>query len=457
MSRNETTWHRADYLFLKQKNPNEDTTEEVEELAPTGEDQKQRRSASLAVRRLQSIALFRWLFGNKAVGHWDTVILLRKDGYLWIFTCPSNKDWIQKSVSEKLPQTSVVYYDGTKHVPLGDILKHGESLWKSSGLARDEVHWVGFFMAEEEKSSKGFAGALEDKLILEEEQGRVHLVDAELGVCLIMACIDDLEMYYMERACTVADLLLKESFFDKILDCFTPDPTTRLTHAQLAEDFEKIFDPQSPKEGYVLKLPENERYGFYCRPVIQSGGVHDLSPDAENTDLPISDDIVTLSLGVHCEDYCCKVTRTYLFDATDEVKNIYSVLVKMRDVCLSAMTPGAPLKAVHAAAVEFLRKTPGFEYLENHLPGSLGCGIGLLFQDKFMSLTPANETLFRDGMVFCLSVCFQDLGRSDASSSVRGYLKRNKYVNRGVLTHNRFSSTNRILLNIYFPLRIPFD
>jgi len=92
----------------------------------------------------------------------------------------------------------------------------------------------------------------------------------------------------------------------------------------------------------------------------------------------------------------------------------------MRDVCLTAMTPGAPLKAVHASAAEFLRTKPGFEYLESHLPFSLGSGIGLVFYDKFTSLTPTNEMIFQDGMVFCLSVSFKDLSRIDSSSLVGG-------------------------------------
>lgn len=73
------------------------------------------------------------------------------------------------------------------------------------------------------------------------------------------------------------------------------------------------------------------------------------------------------------------------------------------------MKHGNHLREVYAAAVDYLENKSGYEYLVKHLPKNLGFGIGLDFREGNMLLSPKNQVTFKKGMVFCLSVGFQNL------------------------------------------------
>lgn len=73
------------------------------------------------------------------------------------------------------------------------------------------------------------------------------------------------------------------------------------------------------------------------------------------------------------------------------------------------MKHGNHLREVYATAVEYLKGKSGYEYLVKHLPKNLGFAIGLDFREGNMLLSPKNQVTFKKGMVFCLSVGFQDL------------------------------------------------
>lgn len=86
----------------------------------------------------------------------------------------------------------------------------------------------------------------------------------------------------------------------------------------------------------------------------------------------------------------------------------------MQETCLTAMKHGSQLKDVYATAVDLLKSKPGFEYLIQHLPKTLGFGIGLDFREGNMLLSAKSQVTFKKGMVFCLSVGFQNLELADS-------------------------------------------
>lgn len=92
----------------------------------------------------------------------------------------------------------------------------------------------------------------------------------------------------------------------------------------------------------------------------------------------------------------------------------YGVLLEVQEACLAAMKPGNQLKAVYKAAVDYLKERTGYEYLVEHLPKNLGFATGLAFRENAMQLSPKNQAAFKKGMVFCLSVGFQNLNLSTA-------------------------------------------
>jgi nucleosome binding factor SPN SPT16 subunit len=95
---------------------------------------------------------------------------------------------------------------------------------------------------------------------------------------------------------------------------------------------------------------------------------------------------------------------------------IYEILLEMQETCLTAMKHGRQLKDVYAAAVDFLKSKAGFESLVQHLPKTLGFGIGLDFREGNMLLSPKSQVTFKKGMVFCLSVGFQNLELTDVDT-----------------------------------------
>jgi len=365
---------------------------------------------------LPSVALFLWMFGRKFEQQRDTVILLRKDGFVWIVASREN-DWMEAPISEIRNAALFCYADAD---PGQDFQSTGEKLWNAAGLDVGERLKVGGFKMADKVGSEEVAGVLQRKLEREEGRGRLALVDIERGVCLVMAVKDNLEIKLTEHACGFVSKLLQYEFLEAILDCFTDNEATqKITHAQLSDRFEEIFKKTS--RAYI-EVPEGGSYGFCYRPIVQSGGDYDLRLEAKSTDQYISDDVIVVSLGAHCEGYCCNLARTYLFNASKDVQDIYSILLEVRDVCLAAMVPGKALKSVYASAVGFLRQKAGFEYLESKLHTNLGFGIGLVFHKKLLSLTAENDALFEEAMTFCLSVGFENLKRTNGSSPlVRQY------------------------------------
>ena len=347
------------------------------------------------------------MFGRKFEEQRDTVILLRKDGFVWILASGRDNDWMEAPISE-IRNASLFCYDGAD--PGQDFRSTEEKLWNAAGLDGGERLKVGVFIVADKMGPEGIAGVLQRKLEREEGRGRLELADIERGVCLVMAIKDDLEINFTEHACGFVSNLLQYEFLEAILDCFTDDEATqKVTHAQLSDRFEEVF--KEPSLAYI-EVPEGESYGSCYRPIVQSGGDYDMRREAKSTEQYISDDIIIVSLGAHCEDYCCNLARTYLFNAPKDVQNIYSILLEVRDVCLAAMLPGKALKSVYASAVGFLRQKAGFEYLESKLHPNLGFGIGLVFHEKLLSLTAENDELFEEAMTFCLSVSFENLKRT---------------------------------------------
>lgn len=113
--------------------------------------------------------------------------------------------------------------------------------------------------------------------------------------------------------------------------------------------------------------------------------------------------------------------------------------MELQEACLRVIKPGAQLKQVYAAAVEFLKSSSKTAYLVGHLPKNLGFCTGLDFRENALLLSPKNSVAFKRGMVFCLSIGFQDL---DLPEDERSSVPDNSAVRilyttlAGLLTHH---------------------
>jgi nucleosome binding factor SPN SPT16 subunit len=188
------------------------------------------------------------------------------------------------------------------------------------------------------------------------------------------------------------------------------DSEESMTNEAFATLVEEILEDPSK---ISLKVPKEDVQSCYF-PIVQSGGTYDLRVSAQSTDTKFSHDVITISLGARYRNYCSNIARTFFVDPPKKVSETYEVLLELQEACLEAMKPGSPLKEVYKAAVRFLQSRPGFEYLVDHLPKNLGFATGLDFREGTLLLSPKNSVSFKPGMVFCLSVGFQNVELTEA-------------------------------------------
>ena len=285
---------------------------------------------------------------------------------------------------------------------------YGE-LWSQIETARinGEQRRIGVFLKEREAntSAGGIVGPWEQKLTEWAEADKAEFVEIAAGVSHSMAVKDETELDLLKKSSVLSNKVMKHGLVKKMEQVIDSDET--MTHEELATYVEEILEDPSK---ISLKVPKEDVQSCYY-PIVQSGGVYDLRVSAQSTKEQLKYDVITVSLGARYKNYCSNIARTFLVDPPKKVSETYEALLEMQDACLAAMKPGNPFKAVYKAAVRFLQdhRNGAFSYLVDHLPKNLGFGTGLDFRESSLLLSPKNGAVFRQGMVFCLSLGFQDL------------------------------------------------
>jgi Xaa-Pro aminopeptidase len=118
---------------------------------------------------------------------------------------------------------------------------------------------------------------------------------------------------------------------------------------------------------------------------------------------------VFVAVGASCDNYYSDTSRTYLFNPPTVMKDTYQVLLGMKEACVASLVPGNPMKNVYQAAVNYLRRTRGFGYLQGHVPVDLGSIVGLNHLVFSLSLDRTNETKLERNMVLILRTGFCNL------------------------------------------------
>jgi nucleosome binding factor SPN SPT16 subunit len=239
----------------------------------------------------------------------------------------------------------------------------------------------------------------------------VALVDAAAGISFTMSVKDDSELDLMKKSSVLANKVMKHGFVKKMEEVI--DSEEKISHEALASYVEEILEDPSK---ISLKVPKEDVQSCYF-PIIQSGGVYDLRVSAQSTGANLTNDVIVVSIGARYKQYCSNIGRTFFVDPPEKVSAAYNVLLEMQEACLAVMKPGNQLKDVYQAATTFLEEKKGYEYLVGHLPKNLGFCIGLDFRESTMLLSPKSQVSFKKGMVFCLSLGFQDLELQESDLS----------------------------------------
>jgi len=350
---------------------------------------------------MRSVVLHQWLFGYELP---DTIILLQDDGNIWICATKKKIDFLKPAVGKD--------EDFTIHLLLrnkedGNDENYTTLLKQVSEKRNDDsVAKVGVIQKEragnKESSKAAIVSSYEEKLDGAMEAKDIELVDATHGIGIIMAVKDDEERDLMKKSSVLSNKVMKHGFVKRLEDIIEEE--TNITNDVFASQMNDVLeDPNQIK----LNVPPDDVQPCYF-PIVQSGGKYDLKVSAQSSSTALSHDIIIVSLGARYKLYCSNITRTFLVDPPKKVSQTYEVLVEVQEACLKAMQPGQPLKAVYKAAVNYL-KTNGHEDLVDKLPKTLGFAQGLEFRDSTLLLSSKNSVQLKTGMVFCLSIGFQNL------------------------------------------------
>jgi nucleosome binding factor SPN SPT16 subunit len=362
---------------------------------------------------LKSMVIHQWLFGYELP---DTIILLTNEGDMYMLGTKKKCEFLQ-------PAAAAILSD--KQGAAGKVKKihllvrskedanaaNYETLWKAL-LSSSQQPKLGLFTKEREAnvSGGGLLAPWEQKIneALEEGKEISALVDVSAGVAFTMSVKDETELDLMKKSSVLSNKVMKHGYVKKMEEVI--DSEKKITHEAMASYIDQILEDPS-KIG--LKVPAEEVQSCYF-PIVQSGGNYDLRVSAYSSTENLSHDIILASLGARYRNYCSSIARTFLVDPPKRVSEIYELLLEVQEACLQAMKPGNPMKNVHKAAVSFLQQRgDGAQDLVEHLPKTLGFLTGLDFREPAFLLSPKNSATIKQGMVFCLSVGFQNLKLSE--------------------------------------------
>ncbi|KAM0950639.1 putative peptidase M24, PH-like domain superfamily, FACT complex subunit Spt16 [Dioscorea sansibarensis] len=230
-----------------------------------------------------------------------------------------------------------------------------------------------------------------------------QLRDVTNGFSEVFAVKDESELTCVKKAAYLTSSVMKNFVVPKLEKII--DEENKVSHS-LMDDTEKvILDPLKVK----VKL-KAENVDICYPPIFQSGGEFDLRPSASSTDDDLyydSTSVILCAIGSRYNSYCSNVARTFLIDANAKQSKAYEVLLKAHDTAIAAMKPGNKVSAAYQAATAVIEKEAA--ELLPHLTKTAGTGIGLEFRESGLSLNLKNDRVIKAGMVFNISLGFQNL------------------------------------------------
>jgi nucleosome binding factor SPN SPT16 subunit len=338
-------------------------------------------------------------------------MFLRDDGNLWVCGTKKKCEFIRPAVGKDENFTIHLLLRNKED---GNAENYATMLKNATSGSDGSATKIGVLMKErsmnkqsgEKSIVQGYEGRLDENV----EEKKIELVDATHGLAIVMAVKDESERDLMKKSSVLSNKVMKHAFVKKLEDVIENEK--KITHESFSSELEAIIeDPNKIK----LSVPTDDVQPCYF-PIIQSGGKYELKVSAQSTSDSLAHDIIVVSLGARYKLYCSNIARTFLVDPPKLVSNNYEVLLEVQEACLAVMQPGNPLKSVYKAAVNYLKRN-GHEDLVDKLPKNLGFAQGLDFRDSTLLLSPKNSVTLRKGMVFCLSIGFQNLELTESNLS----------------------------------------
>ncbi|XP_057464281.1 FACT complex subunit SPT16-like isoform X2 [Actinidia eriantha] len=231
-----------------------------------------------------------------------------------------------------------------------------------------------------------------------------QLSDITNGFSDLFGVKDGGEITNVKKAAYLTSSVMKHFVVPKLEKVI--DEEKKISHSSLMDDTEKaILEPARIK----VKL-KAENIDICYPPIFQSGGGFDLKPSASSNDENLyydSTSVIICAIGSRYNSYCSNVARTFLIDANAMQSKAYEVLLKAHDAAISSLKPGNKAGDAYQAALSVVEKDAP-EFVAS-LTKSAGTGIGLEFRESGLNLNGKNERVLKPGMVFNVSLGFQNL------------------------------------------------
>ncbi|CAB4485087.1 unnamed protein product [Rhizophagus irregularis] len=346
----------------------------------------------------KSTAIQTWLLGYE----WrDTLILLTQDKFHFV-------------AKEKMAEVLEQLNQGDKQVSV-EIHKYT----KDQSQHRDLFESIITYITEGEKKRLGILPkdlkegnfVQEWSEVYKNFKDKIEEVDVSAGVASVLAVKDEEELKTVRVAGKLSSLIMQH--FIGVVTSLV-DEEKQVTHEKLSEDIDNILT--SDQNTFLKKGVQDvdlSRADFCYTPIIQSGGIYDFKSSAESDNRTLHAGTILCSFGVRYKSYCSNIGRTILFDPTKEQERNYEILLELQRRIVEHIKSGVKLRDVYVKAINFVKnKKPE---LVSHFVKSLGHGMGIEFRESAYSINAKSTKEFKAGMVFNLSVGFQNLENSKAT------------------------------------------
>jgi len=236
------------------------------------------------------------------------------------------------------------------------------------------------------------------------EREKFTLTDATQGFMQLFAIKSVEEADCIRKAARAVSKLQSNYLKNRIEEII--DEGSSINQHILAQDTEGALENPEKIENFPQDV-EPEFLDVSFPPLIQSGGIYNIAQDSGSDENHLHFGTIVTLLGVQYRNYNALIGRTYMIDPTATQEKYYKLLQEMRQEALKNIKPNNPCSAVYLAVKNFVKKN--HPELLDHLPESVGYGIGLLPNEPQLDFSEKNHAQIKAGMAFVVQVALVNI------------------------------------------------